>query len=141
MTSSFHEKEQKLLDIFQKLDSKEAIYQHIIDMGRQQRPLPDSLKTNDRLVAGCQSRMYLVARYEDGRLFFDTESDALISAGLAMLLTCVYNGERPEVVLQQAPSYIDKIGIRESLTPGRANGLASLFLKMKQEALRIYMQS
>lgn len=138
MTSSFLEKQEALLARFAGLQSKEAIYQKIIDLGRGQAALNASNKTEDRLVPGCQSKMYLVTRYEDGKVYFETESDALISAGLGVLLTSVYSGESPEVVLKQPPTYIEQIGIRDSLTPGRANGLASLFLKMKRDTLRLY---
>jgi len=138
MTQSFIEKQTALVEQFQGMTSKDAIYQKIIDLGKQQKKLAESLKTADRLVPGCQSRMYLVTRYEDGNVFFETEADALISAGLGMLLTCVYSGEKPEIILLNPPTYLDSIGIKESLTPGRANGLASLFIKMKQEALRLY---
>ena len=138
MTQTFIEKQQAIVELFRNLASKDSIYQKIIDLGKLQKNVDASLKTADRLVPGCQSRMYLITRFEDGKIFFETESDALISAGLGMLLTQVYSGESAETVLLHPPSYLDQIGIKESLTPGRANGLASLFLKMKQDALQVY---
>ena len=104
MTRSFLEKQQAILDLFKNLSTKDAIYQKIIDLGKTQKQLAEPLKTSDRLVPGCQSRMYLVSSLVDGNMFFETESDALISSGLGMLLTSVYSGETPEAVLKNPPS-------------------------------------
>ena len=98
------------------------------------------LKTADNLVKGCQSIMYLHSRMEGDVVMFEAESDALISAGLAMLLLKVYNGEPPEVILKCPPNYLEELGISASLTPNRANGLYSIHLRMKQDALRLMMK-
>lgn len=129
-------KQQKVKALFADCHTIEEKYQRIIDLGKKQKLLPVEYKTDKNLVEGCQSRMYLKVMYEEGKIYFETESDAIISAGLGMLLTMVYSGETPEVILKCPPAYIDELGIRASLTPGRANGLASLYLHMKREALR-----
>jgi cysteine desulfuration protein SufE len=114
-------------------------YEKIIELGRQLTPYPLELKTPDRLVKGCQSAMYLHVEMIDNKLFFQAHSEALISAGLAALLLKVYHGEPPEAILGCPPQFLEDLGIYGALSPGRANGLASLFQRMKQEALNFLM--
>lgn len=110
-------------------------YERIIELGRQIPPLPPADCTAENIVAGCQSTLYLKTTHVDGKLFFETQSDALISAGLALLLTAVLSGETPETILTFEPTYLTNLNIPTSLSPSRANGLSSLHLRMKQEAL------
>ncbi len=84
--------------------------------------------------------MYLHSFLLEDKIFFEPESDALISSGLAALLTQVYSGETPEVVLKCPPTYLDELGISASLTPNRANGLYSIHLRMKQDALKMLVE-
>ncbi len=130
------EKQAEMKKKLSSCSSKELLYQAIIDLGRTQTILSDKYKIDENLVPGCQSRMYLVAELKDGKACFMTEADALISAGLGQLLIHIYDKEVPEVVLGCPPIYIQELGIPSSLTPGRANGLASLYHRMKQHALR-----
>ena len=99
-------------------------------------PLQPADKVPANLVAGCQSQLYLHTRLEGGSIYFRAEADALIAAGLAYLLTFVYSGETCETVMTCEPHYLRELEIGASLSPGRANGLAALHLRMKQEALR-----
>jgi cysteine desulfuration protein SufE len=120
---------------FAALDSKEALYQKIMEWGKRLPPFDPAWKREKNLVPGCQSIMYLHTEYRAQNLHFYAQSDALISAGLASLLIQVYSGEPPETILITPPTFLEELGIPSALSPGRANGLASLFLKMKQEAL------
>lgn len=120
---------------FENLSSKEALYQKIMEWGKKLAPYDPAWVDEKHRVVGCQSVMYLHSTCEQGKMCFYAKSDALISAGLAALLLEVYNGESPETLLTAAPTFLDEIGIPSALTPGRANGLASLHLKMQQEAL------
>lgn len=129
-------KQNELKKIFSSSPSRELLYQQIMNFGKKLSPFEESWKTQDNLVLGCQSVMYLKTIYKDGKLTFFAASDALISAGLASLLIFVYSGEAPETVLTSPPKFLEELGIIESLTPGRANGLASLYFKMKQEAVK-----
>ena len=95
--------------------------------------------TKEHVVRGCQSTMYLYTYLENGKVRYFAHSEALISAGLAALLLAVYDEEMPEVILQCPPLFLEELGIPNVLSPGRANGLSSLFLKMKQDALRFYL--
>lgn len=137
MFDSCLEKQRQMKELFLSCPTPEEKYEKIIAMGREQKELSPSFKVKDNLVAGCQSQMYLHTYWNGDTLIFETESDALISAGLAVLLTRVYSGETPETILKCPPTYLDEIGINASLTPNRASGLYSLHLRMKQEALKM----
>jgi len=133
------EKQTQVSEIFSDCQSKEEKYQRIIELGRETPGLADEDKVEENIVQGCQSTMYLRTRFDGGKVYFDTESDALISSGLAVLLTKVYSGETPEVILKCEPKHLDTMGISSSISPNRANGLYSLHLRMKQEALKCLM--
>ena len=112
----------------------------IIAMGRELPHLSSSEKLPENIVKGCQSTVYLSSNLVEGQVLFGAESDALISSGLAAILIKVYSGEPPETVLKCPPDYLEELGISASLTPGRANGLYSIHLRMKQDALKLYMR-
>ncbi len=133
---SCEKKQQKLLDLFSSCSTPDARYQKIIELGRALPPYPPELMTPERIVSGCQSIVYLASTLHEGRVQFQVRSEALISAGLAALLLAVYNDETPEIILKCPPAFLDKLGIPASLTPGRSNGLSSMYLRMKQEALK-----
>ena len=133
-------KQQAVKALFSACLSAEDKYQKIIELGRQLAPLQAVYKTPENLVRGCQSNLYLHASWMDGKVAFTAAADALISAGLAALLVKVYGGESPEVILKCPPAYLDELGIGASLTPNRANGLYSIHLRMKQEALKFLLE-
>lgn len=121
--------------IFSCAHSPEEKYQTIISLGKKQQSLNTSDKIEQNRVHGCQSTTYLKTQFENGLLIFQIESDALISAGLGQLLVQVYSEESPETIIKNPPTYIENLDIRASLSPGRANGLASMWNKMVQQAL------
>jgi cysteine desulfuration protein SufE len=129
------EKQQKVMKFFNECDTPAQKYEKMIEFGRQLPPYPAEFKTPDRLVNGCQSAMYLHTELVNGKIHFYAFSEALISAGLVALLLLVYNDESPETILSCPPRFLEELGIQNSLSPGRANGLASLFQRMKKEAL------
>ncbi len=135
------EKQQDVKALFSGLTSVESKYDKIIEIGRSQCHLNSKYKTDDYLVRGCQSRMYLVSYFVQGKVYFESEADAIISAGLSTLLIRVYSGEDPETILKCPPTYLEELSIPQTLTPGRANGLASIYLRMKQDALRYLVES
>ncbi|MCC5832493.1 MAG: SufE family protein [Chlamydiales bacterium] len=124
---------------FSNCATPEEVYQKIIEWGERLPPFQTEWKREENVVHGCQSVMYLHAELRDREIFFAAASDALISAGLAAILIEAYNGTDPETVLKEPPTFLEELGIPASLTPGRANGLASLYLKMKQEALKLLL--
>jgi cysteine desulfuration protein SufE len=136
MFESCLQKQKEVINLFKGCATPEERYQKIIELGKKQSRLSNEYKLAENIVPGCQSRMYVRSWEQDGKVYFESESDALISAGLAMLLILVYSGETPETILKCTPQHIEELGIRETLTPGRSNGLASLYIRMKQDALR-----
>ena len=139
MFDSCLKKQSEIKALFASCQTVEEKYQKIIELGKAAPSLDPSAKTDENKVSGCQSTMYLQSRFEDGKVFFQTEADALISQGLGVLLTKVYSDEAPEVILKCPPSYIEELQIAQSLTPSRANGLASIFVHMKQRALQCFI--
>ncbi len=135
MSETFEKKCGEMKKIFASLPPAQR-YETLIQMGRALPPLSPALKTPDRLVSGCQSTLYLSTTLQDGNLFFEASADALISAGLAALLIAIYSGESPFTVLKCPPHFIEELGLSASLSPNRSSGLAHIYLKMKQDALK-----
>lgn len=118
-------------------DSPIKRYEKIIELGRLLPPLPPHFKEPKFLVPGCQSRLYLHSRIQENHIIFEAEADALIANGLAYLLVAVYSDQPPETILQCRPHYLEELQISASLSLSRANGLAHLYLRMKQDALHL----
>ncbi len=131
-------KQRKVIQCFDGYATPEKKYEKIIELGRQLAPYPLEYRTPDYLVKGCQSAMYLHSQLVNGKIHFHAFSEALISAGLVALLLAVYHDEPPEAILSCPPRFLEELGISNILSPGRANGLASLFQRMKKEALVFY---
>ena len=110
-------------------------YQLLIDLGNEQEPLDDKYKTESNLIDGCQSRVWLQADYKDGALWFTAESEALIVKGIVALLIRVLSGHTPQEILDADLYFIDRIGLREPLSPTRSNGLLAMVKQIKAYAL------
>lgn len=109
-------------------------YQYLIELGNSLEAFPDSLKTDDRLIKGCQSRVWLDAKVEDGKIVFSADSDAIITKGIISLLISVYSGRTPEEIAGDDFSFVEKLGLKENLSPTRANGLVSMIDTIKSIA-------
>lgn len=136
MYTSCLEKQDQIRRLFAACQTEEAKYQKIIELGHQQQPLDNRYKVPENFVQGCQSNVYMRSYMQEDKVLFEGESDALISSGLVAILVRVYSGETPEAILKCPPSYLEDLGISASLTPSRANGLYSIHLRMKQDALK-----
>ena len=110
-------------------------YQLLIDLGSEQEPLPVEYKTDNNLIEGCQSRVWLQADYIDGKVHFRAESDALIVKGIVSLLIKVYSDRTPDEILDNEPYFVEAIGLKEHLSPTRSNGLVAMIKQMKLYAL------
>lgn len=110
-------------------------YQLLIDLGGEQEPLPAEHKTDNNLIEGCQSRVWLQADYVDGKVLFRAESDALIVKGIVSLLIKVYSGHTPDEILDNEPYFVEAIGLKEHLSPTRSNGLLAMIKQMRLYAL------
>lgn len=131
---SIEEKEKALEEEFLLFDDWQDRYQRIIEMGEENPGLPDHLKTEDRLVPGCVSRVWLLSEYKDGRLYFYADSDAAITKGLVSLLIQIFSGQKPEDIVKAELNFMERIGLKKHLSPNRANGFSNMIKKMKAEA-------
>lgn len=110
-------------------------YQLLIDLGSEQEPLPKEYMTENNLIEGCQSRVWLQADFVDGNVIYRAESDALIVKGIISLLIKVYSGHTPDEILSSEPYFVEAIGLKEHLSPTRSNGLLSMIKQMRLYAL------
>ena len=110
-------------------------YQMLIDLGNEQQPLDERYKVESNLIDGCQSRVWLQADYHDGVIDFSAESDALIVKGIIALLIRVLSGHTPDEIIDADLYFIEKIGLREHLSPTRSNGLLAMIKQMRMYAL------
>lgn len=110
-------------------------YSMLIDLGQEQTPLAADEKTEQNLIDGCQSRLWLLCDENDGLLYYRAESDALIVKGIVALLISVLNGHTPREILEADLYFIDRIGLREHLSPTRSNGLLAMLKQMRMYAL------
>ncbi|MBQ0089192.1 MAG: SufE family protein [Prevotellaceae bacterium] len=125
----------EIIEEFSELDDWMDRYQMLIDLGGEQEPLPDSDKVESNLLAGCQSRVWLICEEKEGKLFFRAESDALIVKGIVTLLIKVFNAQTPQDILDAEIYFIEKIGLSEHLSPTRSNGLLAMLKQIKYFAL------
>ena len=116
-------------------------YQLLIDLGNEQEPLDDKYKTESNLIDGCQSRVWLLADYVDGKIVFTAESDALIVKGIIALLIRVLSGHTPQEILDADLYFIDRIGLKDHLSPTRSNGLLAMVKQIRMYALAYKMKN
>lgn len=132
---SLQEAENEVVDTFSMYDEWLDKYEYLIDLGKNLEAYPEECKTEDKLIKGCQSRVWLDYKVQDGRIYFRADSDAIITKGIISLLISVYSGRTPEEIASSDFGFIEKIGLNENLSPTRANGLASMIATIKAVAL------
>jgi len=132
---TINERQDEIIDEFTGLDDWMDRYQLLIDIGNDQEPLPEQYKTDQNLIDGCQSRVWLQADYHDGRIFFAAESDALIVKGIVSLLIRVLSNATPQEILDADLYFIDQIGLKDHLSPTRSNGLLAMVKQMRLYAI------
>ncbi len=133
---SLQEIENEIVDEFSMFDDWLDKYEYIIELGKNLNNYPENEKTDDKLIKGCQSRVWLDYKVEDGRIYFNADSDAIITKGIISLLINLYSGRTPNEILSSDFSVVDKIGLKENLSPTRANGLVSMIAKIKEIAVK-----
>ena len=134
MNKSLKEVEEDIIEEFAEFDEWLDKYEYIIDLGKSLDSYPEDKKTDEYLIKGCQSRVWLDAKMENGVLVFTADSDAIITKGIISLLIRIYSGRTPEEILSSDFSVVEKIGLKENLSPTRANGLVSMIQTMKKLA-------
>ena len=132
---TINEQQDEVIEEFSELDDWTDRYQLLIDLGEEQEPLPDNEKTEQNLIDGCQSRVWLVCDENNGILTFRAESDALIVKGIVSLLIRVVSGHTPQEILDADLYFIREIGLTEHLSPTRSNGLLAMIKQMRMYAL------
>ena len=131
MEKSLQEIENEVVEAFSMYDEWLDRYEYIIDLGKSLEPLPEEKKTEENLIKGCQSRVWLDSEKRDGKIYFAADSDAIITKGIISLLIIVYSGRTAEEIASDDFSFIEKIGLKENLSPTRANGLVSMIERIK----------
>ncbi|MGE9314463.1 SufE family protein [Niabella sp. CJ426] len=135
MANTIEQTEAEIIDEFSLFDSWDDKYEYIIDLGKKLAPLPDEHKKDENKVKGCQSTVWLVAHYREGKVHFRAESDAVIVKGLISMLIRVLSGHTPDEILNANMDFINKIGMTSHLAQTRSNGLLAMVRQMKNYAL------
>ncbi len=133
--NTMKEAEEALINEFELFDDWMDKYNYIIEIGKELPTIDSQFKTEQFLISGCQSQVWLHPEYKDDKLYFTADSDAIITKGIVNLLIRVLSGHSPQEILDNDLSYIDRIGLKEHLSPTRSNGLASMMKQIKLYAL------
>ena len=131
---TLQEKKEQIIEEFSMFDEWLDKYEYLIELGKALAPYPEEKKTDDRLIKGCQSRVWLDAQMSGGTLVFSADSDAVITRGIISLLVGVYSGRAPQEILSDDFSFLETIGLKENLSPTRANGLLSMIETIRKKA-------
>ena len=127
--------QEELTDEFSMFDDWMQRYEYMIELGKSLDIIDPKYKTDDRLINGCQSKVWLHSEMKDGKIIFTADSDAIITKGIVAILVRVFSGQEPQDILNANTSFIDEIGLKEHLSPTRANGLVSMIKQMKLDAM------
>ena len=137
---TINEIQDEIIEEFSGFDDWMDKYQLLIDLGNEQAPLDEKYKTEQNLIDGCQSRVWLQADFADGKIHFTAESDALIVKGIVALLIRVLSDHTPQEILDAELYFIEEIGLKEHLSPTRSNGLVAMVKQMRAYALAFSMK-
>jgi cysteine desulfuration protein SufE len=132
---SISEIENEIIDEFSMFDDWMEKYEHIIELGKELPIIEENQKTEESIIKGCQSRVWLHAEKEEGNISYSADSDAIITKGIIALLIRVLNNQDPKKIVNAKLGFIDEIGLKEHLSPTRSNGLVSMVKQMKVYAL------
>ena len=134
---TINEKQDELVEEFEFLTDWMDKYEHIIEEGKELPPMDPAYKQDQYLIKGCQSQVWLFPEYKEGRLYFQADSDAIICKGLVSLIVRVLSGFSPDEIKDADLYFIDKIGLKEHLSPTRSNGLVAMVKQIKMYALAL----
>jgi len=132
--------QEDIIDEFSMFDDWMQKYEYMIDLGKSLPLISEENKTNDRLITGCQSKVWLDTKLENGTVEYSADSDAIITKGIIAILLRVFSNQTPEAILSAKMDFIDEIGLKEHLSPTRANGLVSMIKQIKIYALAYQTQ-
>lgn len=137
---TIEEIQEELIDEFSMFDDWMQRYEYMIDLGKSLPLIDENLKNDDKLIKGCQSKVWLNSEMKDGKIIFTADSDAIITKGIIAILVQVFSNQKPQAILDANTDFIDEIGLKEHLSPTRANGLVSMIKQMKMYALAYQTQ-
>ncbi|MEO6305776.1 MAG: SufE family protein [Bacteroidia bacterium] len=133
---TIEETEKEIIEEFEIFDDDwESKYEYLIDLGKSLPLIKEEFKTEERIIKGCQSRVWLNSELKEGKVFFTADADAIITKGMVGLMVRVLSEQKPEDIIKAKLDFVDTIGLKEHLSPTRANGLVSMINKMKADAL------
>ncbi len=137
---TIQETQNKIIDEFSMFDDWEERYQYMIDLGKTLPLIDDAHKTDDNIIKGCQSKVWVHANMNDNKVVFTADSDAIITKGIIAILIRTFSNQHPTAILMANTDFIDKIGLKEHLSPTRANGLVSMIKQLKMYAIAYQTQ-
>jgi cysteine desulfuration protein SufE len=133
--ASIEEVQNDIVDEFAMFEDWMQRYEYMIELGKDLPLIDEQYKTEDNLIKGCQSRVWVNAQLKDDQVFFTADSDAIITKGIIAILIRAWSGQKPDAIVQADTNFIDEIGLKEHLSPTRANGLVSMIKQLKSYAL------
>ena len=139
--ASIQDIQQDIIDEFDMFEEWMEKYEHIIDLGKSLHLIEEQFKTDDNLIKGCQSRVWLHAQQENNTVVFTADSDAIMTKGIIALLVRTFSGQKSQEIVDADTEFINQIGLKEQLSPTRANGLLSMVKQMKLYALAFQSQN
>ena len=137
---TIQEIQNEIIDEFSMFDDWEERYQYMIDLGKTLPLIDDAHKTDDNIIKGCQSKVWVHANMNDNKVVFTADSDAIITKGIIAILIRTFSNQHPTAILMANTDFIDKIGLKEHLSPTRANGLVSMIKQLKMYAIAYQTQ-
>lgn len=137
---SIQEIQQEIIEEFSMFDDWEERYQYMIELGKTLPLINPAYKTDDNLIKGCQSKVWVHAELKDDKIEFTADSDAIITKGIIAILIRVFSNQHPKDIIDADVSFIDQIGLKEHLSPTRANGLVSMIKQLKLYAIAYQTQ-
>ena len=132
--------QEEIIEEFSMFENWEERYQYMIDLGKSLPLIEDQYKIEDHLIKGCQSRVWVHSEMKDDKVVFTADSDAIITKGIIAILIRVFSNQNPKDILEADTAFIDEIGLKEHLSPTRANGLVSMIKQLKMYALAYQTQ-
>ncbi|NRR91286.1 SufE family protein [Winogradskyella undariae] len=137
---TIEEVQNEIIDEFSMFEDWEERYQYMIDLGKDLPIIEEKYKTEDNIIKGCQSKVWVHANMQDDKVNFTADSDAIITKGIIAILIRVFSNQHPKAILDANTDFIDKIGLKEHLSPTRANGLVSMIKQLKLYAIAYQTQ-
>lgn len=138
--ASIQEIQEEIVEDFSMFDDWMQRYEYMIDLGKSLPLIDESLKTEDRIIKGCQSKVWVNAELVDSKIAFTADSDAIITKGIIAILIRAWSGQKPADIIAANTDFIDEIGLKEHLSPTRANGLVSMIKQLKMYAIAYQTQ-